>query len=270
MAGNGELIMGTNETEDTATQAADKSKRIISSIDFPYSDLDSAVDLVRTIHTRAGMSCETEQLAGWMDQSASGGTFRSRTSAAKMFGLTQSERGQIGLSPLGLDILDGAKERAARVTAFLNVPLYSAMYEQYKGYSLPPPPAIQRQMVTLGVSAKQADRARQVFTKSAMQANFIDPGSGRFIKPSVGAVEPSPPPKSENEGRTGNGGGGPIDLDLDPLLIELLKKIPSTEDGWPSAKRLRWFRTFAMNVSEIYDTEGEPVELKIEMETHAS
>jgi hypothetical protein len=27
-----------------------------------------------------------------------------------------------------------------------------------------------------------------------------------------------------------------------------------------------WFRTFAMNVSQIYDGDGEPVEMKIELE----
>jgi hypothetical protein len=50
------------------------------------------------------------------------------------------------------------------------------------------------------------------------------------------------------------------------LLIALLKKIPSPEKGWPGPNRVRWFRTFAMNVSQIYDGEGEPVELKIELE----
>jgi hypothetical protein len=54
------------------------------------------------------------------------------------------------------------------------------------------------------------------------------------------------------------------DLDLDPLLLALLRKIPDAEKGWPAAQRLRWFRTFAMNVSQIYDGEAMgPVELKI-------
>jgi hypothetical protein len=29
---------------------------------------------------------------------------------------------------------------------------------------------------------------------------------------------------------------------------------------------VRWFRTFAMNVSQIYDGDGEPVEMKIDLE----
>jgi hypothetical protein len=40
--------------------------------------------------------------------------------------------------------------------------------------------------------------------------------------------------------------------------------------GWPAAHRVRWFRTFAMNVSQIYDNEGEPVEMKIELKEAAN
>jgi hypothetical protein len=31
-----------------------------------------------------------------------------------------------------------------------------------------------------------------------------------------------------------------------------------------------WFRTFAMNVSQIYDDDGQPVEMKIELEEAAN
>jgi hypothetical protein len=61
----------------------------------------------------------------------------------------------------------------------------------------------------------------------------------------------------------------PNSLSLDPLLIELLKKIPPTESGWPEAQRVRWFRTFAMNVSQIYDNET-PIELEIKVAKEAA
>ena len=73
-----------------------------------------------------------------------------------------------------------------------------------------------------------------------------------------------------NKGKSsGDGGGddGLSDLGLDPLLAALLRKIPSTEKGWPAAQRIRWFRTFAMNVSQIYDgDEGSLVEMKITLD----
>ena len=49
----------------------------------------------------------------------------------------------------------------------------------------------------------------------------------------------------------------------------MLKKIPPTESGWPEAQRVRWFRTFAMNVSQIYDNET-PIELEIKVAKEAA
>jgi hypothetical protein len=57
---------------------------------------------------------------------------------------------------------------------------------------------------------------------------------------------------------------------IEGLLVALLKKIPSPDKGWPGPSRVRWFRTFAMNVSQIYDGDGEPVEMKIELEKEAA
>jgi hypothetical protein len=94
-------------------------------------------------------------------------------------------------------------------------------------------------MEQLGVSPKQKERARQTFMKSAQYAGFID-----------------------SDGTDG--------LELDPLLIALLKKVPSPEKGWPGPARVRWFRTFAMNMSQIYDGEGQPVEMKIEIDKEAA
>jgi hypothetical protein len=61
-------------------------------------------------------------------------------------------------------------------------------------------------------------------------------------------------------------------LASDALLVALLKKIPTPDKGWPGPgpSRVRWFRTFAMNVSQIYDGDGEPVEMKIELEKDAA
>jgi hypothetical protein len=53
-------------------------------------------------------------------------------------------------------------------------------------------------------------------------------------------------------------------------LIALLKKIPDADKGWPAALRVRWFRTFAMNVSQIYNGDSEPVEMKIDLEEAAN
>jgi len=33
-----------------------------------------------------------------------------------------------------------------------------------------------------------------------------------------------------------------------------------------AAQRVRWFEMFAMNISQIYDGDNDPVEMKIELE----
>ena len=70
--------------------------------------------------------------------------------------------------------------------------------------------------------------------------------------------------KNGGDGSDGTGFG------LDPLLIALLKKIPPVGSDWPGPQRVRWFRTFAMNVSQIYDADNDPVEMKIDLEKEAA
>jgi hypothetical protein len=52
---------------------------------------------------------------------------------------------------------------------------------------------------------------------------------------------------------------------LDPLLIQMLRRIPPQRDGWPPEQRLRWFKAFAINVSEVYDDPKKPVDLDIKL-----
>ena len=120
-------------TDNAEPQNAQEKKRFRSEIEFPYADLENAVELAQTIHSKAGSSCEVEELAAWMGQSANGGTFRTRLGAARMFGLTENAQGRTALTQLGRDVLDGSgSERAARVTAFLNVELFRVLYDQFK------------------------------------------------------------------------------------------------------------------------------------------
>lgn len=259
--------MGNDTTDDRDQSETAESgttnvamKRERSTIEFPYADLDLAVRIVQTIYDRAGTSCETRQLAGWLDQTPESGTFRSRMSAARTFGLTETERGlgTVSLTTLGRDILDTGKEPAARAEAFLNVPLYMAMYETHNGRALPPAAALERQMTQLGVASKQAERARQVFIKSAQQANFIDQQTGRFIKPAVGG------PGRENEGRNDpprdkNGGGGDGPTGLDPVIKSLVDKLPPPKSVWAEPDRKLWLQILESSFKLVY--KDEPIAL---------
>ena len=245
------------------------SSRSRSKISFVYNDLEAAVGLADKLRANAGSTaCAVKQLATWMNQSAKGGTFRSTLGAARTFGLVETQHGgTVSLTRLGQNVIDEDERSNAVANAFLNVPLHTALYQQYEGNALPPSPAIERHIESLGVPSKQKERARQTFTKSAKYAGFIDSSNGRFRRPatapSVPAASASVLPKGGGDGR----GGG---LNLDPLLVALLEKIPTVGDEWPKGQRVRWFRTFAMNVSQVYDTGDEVVDLTITVESDES
>lgn len=250
--------MTGNDNTDAAAPEADKSsKRFRSELSFPYSDLESTVELAQTLHSKAGTSCDADELAAWMNQSATGGTFRTRITAAKMFGLIDTGQGRATITQLGRDALSGSgNEKSARVEAFLNAELFRLMYEQNKGNPLPPPAAIERQMEQLGISPKQKERARQTFAKSAQYAGFIDSSTGRFIKPGIGSVpkDESAGPQDSNAKPGGNGGGDPPKID--PIIQGLLSRLPVSGDVWPEADRKLWLQLLEGSFKLIYKDGG--------------
>ncbi|MER8920729.1 MULTISPECIES: hypothetical protein [unclassified Mesorhizobium] len=262
----------TVSMSEAVKPADDVQTRQRSTIAFPYDDLDSAMELATAIHGNAGRGeCDDAQLAAWSKQSVKSSGFRLQLSAAKLFGLIVSEGRKHKVTDLGAAIIDPNQARAAKAQAFMNVPLFKAIFDNYKNGVLPAQAAaLEREIVGLGVSEKVKDRARQRFEKSAEQAGFFEHGKNRMVMPAT--VAGLTLPANQTGGENGNGGtgtgsgtgsGGGVELDLDPLLIELLKKIPPAEMGWPSPQRLRWFKTFAMNVSQIYDEDDAPIELEI-------
>jgi hypothetical protein len=269
--------MSDENGEGTAVKIKpeETGKRQRSSIGFPYMDLNEAITLAKAIHNNVGTgTCTLEQLAPWVKQSPTSSGFRSRLAASRLFGLINADRSDaLFLTDLGRLVVDAKREREGRARAFLSVPLFSALHDKFKGTVVPPTAALEKELVALGVASTLTDTARRVMERSAEEAGFYESGRDRLVMPGFvpsentffeATVETN---GTGSGGGTGSGNGGGVDLHLDPLLIALLKKIPSSEKDWPAQTRLRWFRTFAMNVSQIYDAaEDEPVEMKIDLE----
>ncbi len=257
----------TGEKVDFEKASADQTadiRRERSTIQFPYGDLEDAENIANAIHHNAGDKCSTEQLAAWLKASPTSGTFRLKLSTASTFGLTENQRGGIALTELGRRILDPAQQRRARVDAFLKVPLYAAIYEKYKGYMLPPPKALERDITGLGVSPKQADKARQAFERSAKRAAFFENGTERLVMPArLDGIAPETKKVEEERqttkqgGGSGNGGDG-----LHPFIQGLLATLPPAETVWPIAKRKKWLSTAENIFALIYfENEGRGGEL---------
>lgn len=163
-----------------------------------------ATDISRPIRScvrncAAALSCTIDQLAAYVKNSLTSGAFRLRLSNASTFGLTENERGEVRLTPLGRSIADPSQEAAARADAFLAVPLYERIYDNYKGFTLPSPSALEKFMREVGVSSKQTGKARNAFMRSARQAGFFAHGEDRLVRPADPGTKPIESPKAELE-----------------------------------------------------------------------
>jgi hypothetical protein len=238
-------------------QATPKRER--STIQFPYNDLNDAVEVVQAIHEHGGGRCGLDQLAAWMGHdSVTSGTFRMKVNAARVFGLVETERGQVSPTRLGRDLIHPERQGQARVQAFLSVPLYKAIFDRHRGYLLPPDVGLERLMVELGVSEKQANKARQTFRRSAEQAGFFSEGRDRLVLP-AGLPTKEIPPKEEHEPsdreeekrkKSGNGGLPP---DLHPFILGLLQTLPEPGSRWPQSQQQQWLDTAKGIFGLIYE-----------------
>jgi hypothetical protein len=181
MSTEGDTSTGAEPATDTNGGGA--GGRLRSTISFPYGSLKDAEQVAKALHEAWGGSTSPEQLAGGMDQTPKSGAFRNKTATARIFGLTQASRGKISLTNRGRQIVDPQTRAAARVDAFLHVPLFARLYERYKASNLPPDRGLEQTILDLGVSAKQTAKARQAFQRSAEQAGFFRQQPGRLVKP---------------------------------------------------------------------------------------
>ncbi len=249
----------------TTTEA--ESARIRSTIEFPYGDQNQAVEVARKIHTEAGMECTVEQLAAWFTQSRTSGTFRQRLSTARIFGFIETERGgNILLTPLGREVVDPGQEQKARAQAFMVIPLYKSLFEKFKGYTLPPRSALEKEITQLGVSPKQKTRARQAFERSATQAGYFQHGTDRLVQPAFRDspdTKPLPEPDEKIARTDGNGGGN--GNGLHPFITGLIEELPEPKSDWSMNDRAQWLKA-AEQVFKLIYTGGDDGAIMIEYE----
>ena len=183
--------------------------------------------------------------------------------SARSFGLLEISRGKVDLTDLGMRLADPKHSKAARVEAFLNVPLYKLMYDQLKGQPLPPTAAIERMMLNAGVPPKQKERARQVFTRSAKVAGFFDLHPDRLVKPELrDTAAPSTPSETAKTdallfpvppSRKYSGGGGGDDGDgIHPAILGLLRDLPIAGSNIGKKRRESLKAAFAAALDYIY------------------
>lgn len=264
----------THQSASASDGQAAQGKRERSAIQFPYIDLENAVVVARGIHEVAGPQCELHQLAPHLGHdTVDSGMFRAKISAARMFGLIETDKQTARLTSLGRDIIDSTKEKRAKVDAFLAVPLYREIWDRYKGQLLPRDIALERDIVNLGVSQKQSDRARQTFQRSAQQAGFFAYGRERLVMPSLVPTAPQTPPNAASVAPDDGGTTGiqetqrikstptsdetsrslpPELLNVHPAIRGLLFTLPPAGARWPNQQQEDWLTAVRSIFGLIY------------------
>ena len=244
--------------------------RAKSTVEYPYLDLDNAIEIVKKIHHLEGDRCEWKQLATSLDVAADGGGFRMRMLTAKTFGLLTYEKGQIMLTECGIKATDPNFEKRARYEAFMNVSLFKQLFERFNGQQLPPIAAIERAIENLGAAPKQKDKVRQVFHRAAKQAGLFELASDRLSTPpglntqkkeieddaGVAALKNA----ERNKNHEDNGGGK-----LHPFIQGLINKLPAPETSWTLKDRAKWLIT-AANIFDLMYTEGDDKGISVSLE----
>lgn len=237
-----------------------------SSISFPYVDLYAAIEVAQAIYERSRTEpCDLNSLAGEFGDSM-GGAFRLKTSAARIFDLVEKRgRSEVRLTESGRKILSEKEGATARAEAFLRVPLYAAIYDKYKSAKLPQRRELETAMKNLGVPAKQVDKARQVFERSARQAGLFEGTDNRLIfpqttKPQIGNTSAvARPSMMDSDERIESLLADTALLGRfrrdDPLIVGLVERLPVTGSAWSDEARIAWLR-LANSIFNVTFTDG--------------
>lgn len=224
----------TDFTNDAAANAP-KAKRVASAIAFPYSDLADAISVAEGMRNGGGVALTRDQLAAAMGLAPRGGGFATKIATAKLFGLVDTAGGKYELTDLGYEIMDAARHQEAKVSAFMNVPLYKRIYDEFRGRLLPPKPhGLEKAIVNFGVTEKLARTARQPFERSARLAGlFPNSNEDRLVMPVLAQSGSQP---DEDEGGVVEAVGAarrsaaPTAAPLEYQLVDLLKTEGIDED----------------------------------------
>jgi hypothetical protein len=160
------------------TETLDDSKWKRSGVRFATYALADCLTVAKAIHEQGGGTATLEQLAAFLNYAGTNnGAFLARLASARSFGLIQRYGDKHILTQLARTILMPVYDweaKEAMVQAFLNVELFSKVYEEYKGKELPPEAGLKNALQSMfGVAPARVDRAYRALMDSAEEAGFF-------------------------------------------------------------------------------------------------
>ncbi len=255
---------------------SEPSKRAQSGIGYPYFNLDQSSKVAQVIHERGGGACSPDQLASFLDyKTVRSGTFLTRMSAARMFGLINSDGGRVGITDRARAIISPVMPEDstnAKVDAFLAVPLFAEIYQRFLGQTLPPEVGLRNLFAhQYKIVPDRIGPALRVFYESAEQAGFFALSGERtkLIKPIVRASNRAPDVAQAAVAQTpeardtvpdkprGGSGGGDGPSSVHPAIVGLLRELPQAGQTWARPMKERFLKAFQTTIDFIYPDEGE-------------
>lgn len=215
------------EPEALPTEAPPSKKlRAVSGTKFAASSLADSVAVAEAIHRKGGGRASHDQLAAFLAyKSSNNGSYLDRVASARMFGLVEGTRGEMSPTRRAETILMPEYPedvRPALVDAFMDVPLFQAIYEDYHGKELPPEFGLKNAMRTrYAITPSRVSDAYRSMMESADTAGLFEVKGSRtqLIIPTMPGLSRPPTlpqddvaaetePLSESGGGGGGGGGG--------------------------------------------------------------
>lgn len=254
------------DVEQETTTDKVQRQHFRSTVSFPYSNLEEVAAIAKAMYGMGGVAMTRDQIANVLNSSPDSSTFNVKISSARIFGvLAAAPDNKLVLTDIGAALAgDGQEAAQARVDAFLSVELYQKLVEHFQGKKLPPAKGLEVAMIAMGVSERQGEKARQAFERSASYAGYFNATKDRLVAPilshvSASSKEPAPEAQIVEMSSVRNA----IQLDrpriisagFDPLIEGMLQRLPEPGSEWPMHLRVRWLRTLAANLSEVYRTD---------------
>ncbi len=227
---------------------------------FTAYDLESCVELARTVHENGG-ALSRDALAHHLGyKSSSNGAFNTRLANARLFGLVDGSS-ELSPSDRAKTILFPdypAAAAKARLDAFESVPLYAEVLKTYHGQPLPSEDGLKNALRTRwSVNADKVDMVHSRLLECAEQAGLFEAAGDRskMLRPAtngsaqgaqstetrpVAAAEPAP---SLVHGSTG--------VASNALVQAALSELPVTDEATEQQLR-QWLAFFESALRVVY------------------
>lgn len=235
----------------------------------PYFDLGASIKVAEEIYNKGGGACTGDQLANWLNyKSMRSGTYLTRVSSAnKHFGLITQDSDNFVVTDRAKKILAPVMPEDAtqgKVEAFLAVPLFSKVYEQFRGSQIPHEVGLKNLFEnSYKLPSDRAAPTVRIFLNSADEAGLLTADRTRLVRPANVAIAQKPKAQEDHPSHSEQppekpkgGGGGDGPRGIHEAISGLLRYLPPPGTPWSAQKKETFLKAFTAAIELIYPEEG--------------